>query len=556
MGIAGTKLNFLAGDHHGTSSLAIDATTLAVTKRYSTPFGAPRGTKPTAWPDDKAFLGKPADNTTGLTHIGAREYDPGIGQFISVDPVLALDQHQSLNGYSYANNTPVTSSDATGLWCDSCNDGAGWTRPDGGTAGDPDGGKNDDGTPRGTGGGGGGGGGSQGTAPTSSAGFTVPTEDELRAMPYAWPGDSYDQLVQRWAKDKCFAAGGGTGQTAGLCTSAKSAGLLEVGNDPWGVQANINCVRGKGDCVEAVVSDFIALFGWGIGRLLSGPVGKGAAGTVSASGAKGSADGALSRLLGACTKCFLAGTGVKMADGSSKNIEDIKVGEKVLATDPETGETGPREVTQLIVTEHDKHFNELTIETDVGLENLTATHEHPFWSPSERQWIEAGELKPGMTLLTDDGTTLTVQANRPFSKHARTYNLTVDDLHTYYVLAGQTPVLVHNSGGCLPALRDWSSQRFQFGNQSLLLDKKGMEHILTRHHPKYWDGSVKKTQSFFDSSMSVDDVQGAIGQVMRQNRDTLVQRGSQGMYQIRGNVNGVDYVLGMNKGRVGQFYPE
>ena len=167
VGTTGTKLNFLAGDHHGTSSLAIDATTLAVTKRYTTPFGAPRGTNPTAWPDDKAFLGKPADTTTGLTHIGAREYDPGTGQFISVDPVLALDQHQSLNGYSYANNTPVTSSDVTGLWCDSCNGGGGWTRPDGGTEGDPDGGKNADGTPRGTGGGGGG-----GTAPTDSSGDT------------------------------------------------------------------------------------------------------------------------------------------------------------------------------------------------------------------------------------------------------------------------------------------------------------------------------------------------------------------------------------------------
>ncbi|MEU9761554.1 RHS repeat-associated core domain-containing protein [Streptomyces sp. NPDC047987] len=115
LGTAGSKLSFLAADHHGTSSIATDATTQEVTKRYSTPFGAPRGTNPTTWPDDKAFLGKPADNTTGLTHIGAREYDPGIGQFISVDPVLSLDQHQSLNGYSYANNTPVTSSDPTGL---------------------------------------------------------------------------------------------------------------------------------------------------------------------------------------------------------------------------------------------------------------------------------------------------------------------------------------------------------------------------------------------------------------------------------------------------------
>ncbi|MFC9430775.1 polymorphic toxin-type HINT domain-containing protein [Streptomyces sp. NPDC056987] len=255
-------------------------------------------------------------------------------------------------------------------------------------------------------------------------------------------------------------------------------------------------------------------------------------------------------------KCFLPGTDVLLADGTSKNIEDIKLGDQVLATDPETGETGPREVTRLIVTKDDKHFNTLSVMTEDGVEELTATHEHPFWSPSERRWLEARELTAGTTLLSDDGTTVIVTANRAFTKHATTYNLTVADLHTYYVLAGQTPVLVHNSGGCLPALRDWSSQRFQFGNQSLLLDKKGMEHILTRHHPKYWDGSVKKTQSFFDSSMSVDDVQDAIGQVMRQNRDTLVQRGSQGMYQMRGNVNGVDYVLGMNRGRVGQFYPE
>ncbi|GHI07933.1 RHS repeat-associated core domain-containing protein [Streptomyces cellostaticus] len=113
-GVSGTKLSFLAADHHGTSSIALDASTYAITKRYSTPFGAPRGTKPTSWPDDKAFLGKPADDASGLTHVGAREYDPTIGQFISVDPLLTLDQHQSLNGYAYANNTPVTSSDPSG----------------------------------------------------------------------------------------------------------------------------------------------------------------------------------------------------------------------------------------------------------------------------------------------------------------------------------------------------------------------------------------------------------------------------------------------------------
>lgn len=41
-------------------------------------------------------------------------YDPAIGRFLSVDPVLSTDQAQSLNGYSYGNNNPVTFSDPTG----------------------------------------------------------------------------------------------------------------------------------------------------------------------------------------------------------------------------------------------------------------------------------------------------------------------------------------------------------------------------------------------------------------------------------------------------------
>ncbi|WTW14500.1 HINT domain-containing protein [Streptomyces sp. NBC_00019] len=175
---------------------------------------------------------------------------------------------------------------------------------------------------------------------------------------------------------------------------------------------------------EELGEEFVMALGTGTGRLIGGRLSKS----------------------GTCTKCFLAGTDVLMADGTTKDIEDVEPGDKVQATDPETGETGTREVTRLIITEDDKHFNELSIATDDGIEKLTATNEHPFWSPSEDDWIETGDLGPGMTLLTDDGTTVIVTANRAYTKHATTYNLTVDDLHTYYVLAGDTPVLVHNSG--------------------------------------------------------------------------------------------------------------
>ncbi|TFE53863.1 RHS repeat-associated core domain-containing protein [Streptomyces sp. ICN441] len=111
------KLSYRAGDHHGTQSLAISPDSAQTfSKRYSTPFGAERGTPTgTTWPDDKGFLGKTDDKTTGLTHIGARQFDPSIGQFISVDQILSHDQPGSLNGYSYANQNPATASDPTGL---------------------------------------------------------------------------------------------------------------------------------------------------------------------------------------------------------------------------------------------------------------------------------------------------------------------------------------------------------------------------------------------------------------------------------------------------------
>ena len=52
---------------------------------------------------------------TGLTHLGAREYDPTLGRFASVDPVMDLTDPQQWNAYSYTNNNPVTFSDPTGF---------------------------------------------------------------------------------------------------------------------------------------------------------------------------------------------------------------------------------------------------------------------------------------------------------------------------------------------------------------------------------------------------------------------------------------------------------
>jgi len=51
------------------------------------------------------------------------------------------------------------------------------------------------------------------------------------------------------------------------------------------------------------------------------------------------------------SQCFTAGTQILMADGTTKNIEDIRVGDHVTSTDPDTGVTTTQAVAQLF--QHD-----------------------------------------------------------------------------------------------------------------------------------------------------------------------------------------------------------
>ncbi|GAA3233025.1 RHS repeat-associated core domain-containing protein [Dactylosporangium siamense] len=111
-----TGVTWLGTDHHNTGQVAVDAGTLATTRRKTDPFGNPRGADPT-WPNSRGFVDGTRDGT-GLTHLGAREYEPGTGRFISDDTVADYTDPQQINGYSYANGNPVTSSDPSGLWND------------------------------------------------------------------------------------------------------------------------------------------------------------------------------------------------------------------------------------------------------------------------------------------------------------------------------------------------------------------------------------------------------------------------------------------------------
>ncbi|MEU7384191.1 MULTISPECIES: RHS repeat-associated core domain-containing protein [unclassified Streptomyces] len=163
--------------------------------------------------------------------------------------------------------------------------------------------------------------------------------------------------------------------------------------------------------------------------------------------------GRLGSKLGSCAlpNSFTGDTTVLMADGTRKPIKDVEIGDTVIATDPETGETGPREVTALIKGDGDKQLVDITLDTDgptgTKTDTVTATDGHPFWVPQLHQWVKAGNLASGQWVQTSAGTWVQITAIRHRTQATSVYNLTVDDLHTYYVLAGTTPVLVHNCGG-------------------------------------------------------------------------------------------------------------
>lgn len=141
-----------------------------------------------------------------------------------------------------------------------------------------------------------------------------------------------------------------------------------------------------------------------------------------------------------------------MADGTHKAIKDIRVGDKVIATNPETEETGPRTVEATIIGHGLKKLVDLTIDTDGPAGGQTAfvvaTAGHPFWVDGQQRWVRAADLHAGEDLLTQEGEPVRILTVRTYDQFNTVHNLSIESIHSYYVIAGDTAVLVHNTGPC------------------------------------------------------------------------------------------------------------
>ena len=434
-----TDLTWLFTDHQGTQQIAVNAGTQNVTIRRQTPYGGTRGTNPT-WVNSKGFVGGDND-PTGLVNIGARQYDQLLGRFISVDPLMDLADPQQWNGYAYAGNNPVTNSDPTGLiqrFEDS--DGCGqWAVDPLGNCVDPHANKKN-----------------------SDPNSWDPTHGSAVADGVSNATVETGKQIYKVYKDaaKCQLLL----ECGGLANDAKSvikqqyktmtctAGDLSACKD---LLASAGCARLDGNCVgHAIFYIAIAALTDGAGRIAADAADATAA-TGAAEGA-GAADGAGaaeggessgSRLTPkGCANSFVPATGVLMADGSTKEIKDVKVGDVVLATDPETGKTTPEKVTAL----HDNldhAFADVQIQDAHGqTSTIHATANHLFWDDTAQKWTPAAQLPAHHTVRSPNGSLAHVTGVLTLMGNRHMLNLTVNELHTYYVLAGTTPVLVHNCG--------------------------------------------------------------------------------------------------------------
>nr|WP_225827139.1 polymorphic toxin-type HINT domain-containing protein [Streptomyces sp. TML10] len=438
-------VSFTLADHHGTAQLAVAAGTQKLAQRRTLPFGGTRGAKPTAWPGTKGFVGGTDDTEdTGLTHLGAREYDPTTGRFISVDPLMTPADPQSLNAYAYANNSPVTSSDPSGLCMpDQCGIGV----PRGNVVG------GDSGTitkaPPGAGG--------VGVPSSNGAGYTGP-------LPAAANGDS-NRMVKRHGEwhvkiypgvyfpadnsqvnevAEKFIKWVGT-QCDGVdwnCLAPSEDGTLGLADYTRFQGMMASCRR---DCGKYWANPADAIEAGVAGGLVAG---NGQASRVASRGARrgASSEG------GPCS--FDPDTLVLMADGKTRPIVKVKPGDRVESADPATGKhRGSRKVTASFVNHDDDLTNVQVQGPDGTAQTLRTTSLHPLWDDTTHTWVQAGKLKPGHMLNTASDKHVRITAVTVRAGVADMYNLTVSELHTYYVLAGETPVLVHNSN-CGPSLKD------------------------------------------------------------------------------------------------------
>ena len=193
--------------------------------------------------------------------------------------------------------------------------------------------------------------------------------------------------------------------------------------------------------------------------------------------------------------CFAAGTPVELADGSSKPIEQIKIGDEVLAYDAADrkgqGELSPRRVTRTYATP-----DKLVID----FHGLKVTPGHVFlcgdgeFAGQHRMLMEI--LRSDGTIVSADGTVLRAATNAPLESREDAF------LQVAYLTDGNDALLqsgkmragtliLTSEGESKTVLACLEEDGYRFDAETGLVAKEGEEP-----HPLYWYGEIPRPEDY------------------------------------------------------------
>jgi hypothetical protein len=226
--------------------------------------------------------------------------------------------------------------------------------------------------------------------------------------------------------------------------------------------------------------------------------------------------------------CFDGDTTVKTLNGDKK-IKDVTVGDFVLSRDEETGEQDYKRVTKRFVNESTE-----LVHITVGGATISATPSHPFFADG-KGWVYAGQLEVGDVLLTAENEQVSVTdiATEHFDEPQATYNLEVEDWHTYFVSAvgvwahnrcvngyfgdpAKTSDVRHMQGGILAALSLFNEITEGYTTENIIYYKTGAIKGYVREMPG--GGKVTYRMSSTSDGTPVININGMLDEYYIKNQ--------------------------------------
>lgn len=129
--------------------------------------------------------------------------------------------------------------------------------------------------------------------------------------------------------------------------------------------------------------------------------------------------------------CFIAGTKIIMEDNTTKNIEDVKVGDMILSLNEKTQKIEPQKVISTRIIGEENGYYLIN-------NNLGAVGDQPLMT--NNGWVRADKLKKGDMLVDINNNLIKVNKIDKKEKEFLSYDLTINLTHNYFA----NNILAHN----------------------------------------------------------------------------------------------------------------